>query len=405
MKKSIAIIGAGAAGYFAAITAARMHPTAVVTLYEATNKPLAKVLISGGGRCNVTNNTPAVTELITQYPRGSKELRSAFSRFAVADTIAWFASEGISLKTEPDNRMFPTTDSSETIAHCLQQAARSAGVVLCRGHKVQRIENPSLNQFTISFSDSTTAEATSLILTTGGSRQGFTLAQQLGHRIVDPVPSLFTFKIEDHLLSDLAGVSFPDVPLHLQVADTSFSWQGPVLITHWGLSGPAVIKLSALAARELHAAAYQAVLRIGFPGSNRTDTVLHQLQTTRDTQGKKKLYTLSLLDLPKRFWQRAVELADIPATHNVADCSKQQFQKLAQLLTTHPLAVTGKGQFKEEFVTCGGVSLSEVDFKTMQSKLVPGLFFAGEILDIDGITGGFNFQSAWTTGWIAGTCS
>lgn len=405
MKKRIAIIGAGAAGYFAAITAARAQPTAVVTLYEATKKPLAKVLISGGGRCNVTNNTPAVADLIVQYPRGSKELRSAFSRFGVADTIAWFTSEGVTLKTEPDNRMFPTTDSSETIAHCLQHAAHAAGVVLCKGCKVRHIENPARNQFTILFSDSKTADATSVILTTGGARQGFSLAENLGHHIVDPVPSLFTFEIQDPLLTELAGVSFADVPLQLQVADTTFSWQGPVLITHWGVSGPAVIKLSALAARELHAASYQATLRIGFPGLNRPDTVLQQLQAARTTHGRKKVYTLSLLDLPKRFWQRAVELAGIPENQNVADCSKQQFQKLAHLLTAHPLAITGKGQFKEEFVTCGGVALTEVDFKTMQSKLVPGLFFAGEILDIDGITGGFNFQSAWTTGWIAGTCS
>lgn len=402
MKRKIAVIGGGAAGFFAAIQAARKNPGSTVHILEASRKPLAKVIISGGGRCNVTNDTRDIRRLAENYPRGSRELLGAFSRFSVSNTIAWFEEHGVHLKTEPDQRMFPTTNSSNTIADCLIDAAAESGVIVELQQRVTSVQSSNDCYFSVNCRDSAARLFDIVILTTGGAKGGFKLAEDLGHTISTPTPSLFTFKINDPLLQDLSGISFPHTHLQLNVAGQKFVCQGPLLITHWGLSGPAIIKLSALAARELFSTDYQATLQVSFLSEQSTESLMTTFSDARAHAGKKLLSKTPLIEIPKRFWERIVALAGISTEQRIADCSRHTFLTITELLTASNLAIAGKGEFKEEFVTCGGVHLKEVDFRSMQSKKVPNLYFAGEVLDIDGITGGFNFQSAWTTGWIAG---
>lgn len=401
MRKNIIIIGGGAAGFFAAIHAAKHNPNASIRILEALKRPLTKVLISGGGRCNVTNHTLDNTELIKHYPRGSKELRGAFSRFSVTDTIAFFESHGVPLHVEADKRMFPRSNCSATIADCLTDTAQSLGVTLETNVKItsSSFENDT---FTISTRSGEQRHADVLILCAGGSPQSFDLARQLGHTIVDPVPSLFTFKIKDPLIDELQGISFPEASLRLRCHNKTFTQQGPLLITHWGLSGPAAIILSAHAARELHASRYEGNLQVNFLPESERGRVQDILMDWKQRHGKKQLASSSPFSVPKRFWLRTLSVAGISDTQQFHDCSKAQIHKLQTLLEHHQLNVRGKGQFKDEFVTAGGVLLKEVDFKTMRSKCNPNLYLAGEVLNIDGVTGGFNFQSAWTTGWIAG---
>lgn len=408
--KNIAVIGGGAAGYFAAIHAAEQNPESRVVIFEATKKPLAKVLVSGGGRCNVTHHCFEAGELVKHYPRGAKELRGAFSRFQPNDTIAWYSARGVELKVEADGRMFPTTDNSETIAHCLQDAAARSGVKLRVGLKVRGISKHETGEGFVIETDAVQPEHfAAVILATGGGRQGFELAASLGHTIVSPVPSLFTFEIKDPRLAELSGLSFSTAKLKLIVASAKekrgeaiFEQAGPVLITHWGLSGPAVIKLSALAARELFEQSYQAKLKLNFLPQYNPESLLAQLLSMKEQFPKKELKTVVFDGVAKRYWLSLLEYLALGAGLTWADVSKKQLRSLAEELTNAEFAVRGKGVFKEEFVTCGGVSLKEVDFRTMQSRICLGLYFAGEVLDIDGITGGFNFQAAWTTGWIAG---
>ena len=411
-KYKIAIIGGGAAGFFSAVSAAKHSPESEVTIYEATNKLLAKVLISGGGRCNVTNNTPEVSELIKNYPRGNKELRGPFSVFAVRDTIAWFAEHGVELKAEADRRMFPITDSSETIAQCLIQAAKNAGVKILMKHKVSKIsKSTEAGKVTYQLfcgrapGEPQSTEYNKIILTTGGSKSSLNLARSLGHTITDLVPSLFSFEINDPRLASLSGVSFQDVALELACAGKKFKHEGPILITHWGLSGPATIKLSALAAKELYAEEYKAQLKINFFPDENQESMLAILNEQRQKRIRAVASIDSFLDIPKRYWATIVDRVAGKERQIWNEFSKKQLVALATELTRASFEVDGKGVFKDEFVTCGGVSLKEINFKTMESKISPGLHFAGEVLDIDGITGGFNFQSAWTGGWIAGMAS
>ncbi|MDZ4724129.1 MAG: NAD(P)/FAD-dependent oxidoreductase [candidate division Zixibacteria bacterium] len=405
--KSIAVIGGGAAGYFGAIAATENNPNATVTLFESTNDPLNKVRISGGGRCNVTHACFEPSELIEKYPRGSNELRGSFTRFQPKDTIEWFESRGVKLKTESDGRMFPITDRSETIIECLQQSAEHAGVNTRLRTKITTIQNVSdendHTHFELETLSGETVRFDFVLLTTGSSPYGTKLAESLGHTIIPPVPSLFTFKIKDPRVQDLAGVSFPDSTARLEIdKHKPFTQSGPILITHWGLSGPAVLKLSAWAARELHDASYQAALFVNWCDSETEASALTKISVFKEKFSKRTISANSPVDIPKRFWARLIELQGIDAEMTWANITKKQMSVIAQELTASKLAVSGRGIFKEEFVTCGGVALKEVDFRTMQSRIYPGLFFAGEILDIDGVTGGFNFQSAWTTSWLAG---
>ncbi|WP_315790410.1 NAD(P)/FAD-dependent oxidoreductase [Fischerella sp. JS2] len=406
-KLQIVVIGGGAAGFFSAIAAAKANPHAHVILLEASHQPLAKVRISGGGRCNVTHACFEPQELVKNYPRGGKALLSAFTRFQSQDTINWFQAHGVKLKTEADGRMFPTTDSSETIINCLMSAAKAAGVELRTGTavvgvKLGRVNSP-LSHFEITLKSGEKLQCDRLLLATGSNPIGYKIAQQLGHTIEPPVPSLFTFNIKNEKLTELAGVSVNPVKLRLVVPESPHLEQiGPLLITHWGLSGPAVLKLSAWGARMLHSSNYQATLVINWLPYLKQEQVRQQLLTVKNNSPKRLIASHRAVDLPHRLWQYIVFYVGISSENRWAELSNKTLNQLVQELIQAQYSINGKGTFKEEFVTCGGVNLKEINFKTMESKLVPGLYFAGEILDIDGVTGGFNFQSAWTTGYLAG---
>ncbi|MSU46324.1 MAG: NAD(P)/FAD-dependent oxidoreductase [Lacunisphaera sp.] len=416
-RRQIIVAGGGAAGFFAAIACAEADPGCAVTIYEATAHPLAKVKVSGGGRCNVTHACFEPRELVRRYPRGHRELLGAFHRWQPRDTAEWFEQRGVTLKTEADGRMFPVTDSSQTIVDCLQNAAEKAGVrvVLRTGIKqVERVDPNALSAektialgstrstFKISLTTGDTVTCDRLLLATGGNKSnaGLTFARQFGHAIEPPVPSLFTFHVNDPRLQELSGVSVGEVAT--AVRGTALKERGPLLIAHWGLSGPAVLKLSAWGARELHDCDYQFTLLVNWapafdPGSLRTE-----LERARAAHPKKQLGNWCPVGLPLRLWAKLLGAAGLKPETQWAMVPGAALRALAAQVTEGEFAVTGKSMFKEEFVTCGGVRLSEVDFKTMESRLVPGLFFAGEVIDVDGITGGFNFQAAWTSGWLAG---
>lgn len=398
---TIVVIGGGAAGVFGAIAAAEAHPQARVLILEAGPQPLAKVRISGGGRCNVTHACFDPATLCQAYPRGSRALRGPFTRFQPRDTIAWFAAHGVQLKTEADGRMFPVSDDSETIVQCLLQAADRAGVQLRTQTPVVRVE-PQENQLQLLLKSGDVILSDRVLLATGSNPRGYQIAQQLGHTLQPPVPSLFTLNVTDSRLQDLAGVSVANVHLRLQVGAKTLTQTGPLLMTHWGLSGPAVLKLSAWGARLLHEHRYQASLVINWVPDFTADRLRTHLLTTKQSWAKRAIAGHCPLPLPRRLWQSLVHHVGIAPDRHWAELSKTALNQLSEQLLRGEYAVTGKGVFKEEFVTCGGVSLPEVDFKTMASRCRPGLYLAGEILDIDGITGGFNFQSAWTTGWLAG---
>ncbi len=408
----IAVVGGGAAGFFGAIAAASQNPRHRVTLYEAGPEPLAKVKISGGGRCNVTHHCFDPAQLVQSYPRGGKALRGAFSRFQPKDTVEWFYQRGVKLKTEADGRMFPVTDDSATIVDCLHRAAHRAGVQIKTRSPITRaqvLEPSSETRFRLQLK-SETVECDRLLLTTGSSPTGHRIAQSLGHTIEPPVPSLFTFNIADKRLHQLSGVAVDPVILRLKVesADakkkaSSLTQTGPLLVTHWGVSGPAVLKLSAWAARELQAQKYRAQLIVNWLPAVTQDQVRAELQRVKASRSRQAIATHSpYATLSKRLWQYLLGRIDIDSALTWANLSKKQLNQLVQSLTQGSYDIAGKGVFKDEFVTCGGVRLKEVNFKTMESRQCPGLYLSGEILNIDGITGGFNFQSAWTTGWLAG---
>ncbi len=405
MNKPRAVIaGGGAAGFFAAITCAETNPHAEVILLEASPALLAKVKISGGGRCNVTHACFDPRELVKRYPRGSRELLGAFHRWQPRDTIAWFADRGVALKTEPDGRMFPTTDDSQTIIDCLQHAAEKARVqIKTRTALTSIAHNPAVSAFTLTLSTGETLTCDKLLLATGGPKISSTpaLAAQLGHTVEPPVPSLFTFNIADPRLADLSGLSVAETTTAIR--DTRLRETGPLLITHWGVSGPAILKLSAWGARELHARDYRFTLLVNWLAGKNADTTRADLAAARTAYPRRQVATASpFAAIPQRLWERLVTAAALAPDAIWTSVSNDKLSALAAQLTAAEFTVTGKSTNKDEFVTCGGVRLSEVDFKTMQSRLVPGLHFAGEALDIDGITGGFNFQAAWTTGRLAG---
>jgi predicted Rossmann fold flavoprotein len=408
-RRRIVIAGGGAAGFFAAITCAEADPSAEIVIYEATAHPLAKVRVSGGGRCNVTHACFEPRELVQRFPRGARELLGPFTRFGPNDTIAWFAARGVGLKTEADGRMFPTTDNSATIVDCLQHAAERAGVHLVTQCGIRNVACPEpaeretkANDFVLTLTTGETIEAQRVLIATGGNKgsAGLTIAQTLGHTIIPPVPSLFTFHIDDPRLRGLEGVSV--LSASTTVRGTRLRATGPVLVTHWGLSGPGILKLSAWGARELHDMNYHFSLGLNWADPLTPQQVQAGLSTERTEHPRRQVATANPFNIPARLWERLVAAAGIAANAIWTNTSNDSLRALAAQVAAAEFAVTGKSMHKEEFVTCGGVKLSEVNFATMESRICPGLYFAGEVLDLDGITGGFNFQSAWTTGWQAG---
>ena len=397
----VVVIGGGAAGFFGAVACASSHPHIQVTLLEASRQPLAKVRVSGGGRCNVTHACFEPINLVQNYPRGEKALQGAFSRFQATDTVKWFANKGVKLKTEADGRMFPTTDSSETIIDCLTKAADLAGVELLTGKTVVSVVKQTTG-FEVELKTGEKIKCDRILLATGSNPLGYQIAQDLGHTIEPPVPSLFTFNILDKHLKELAGISANPVQLKLSIAKKTLEQTAPLLITHWGLSGPAVLKLSAWGARVLHDCKYQATLLINWQPKYSTDQLRSQLLLAKTENPKKAIALQRGVDLPHRLWQYLIARTGIGLEQRWAEVSNKSLNQIIQELTQGTYQIKGKGAFKEEFVTCGGVNLKQVNFKTMASRITPGLHFAGEVLDIDGVTGGFNFQSAWTTAWIAG---
>lgn len=394
------MIGGGAAGFFGAIACAEAHSHAQVTLIEA-HLPLSKVRISGGGRCNVTHACFEPALLVQHYPRGGKALRGAFSRFQPQDTVAWFERRGVRLKTEADGRLFPITDDSETVVNCLMQAAQRSGVQLYTKSGVAQITRLAKG-FEVQLKSGAILAADRLLLTTGSSLQGYRFAQQLGHTIHQPVPSLFTFTVADPELRALAGVAVESVQASLILPERKLEQTGALLVTHWGLSGPAILKLSAWGARDLHDHHYQATLQLNWLPSATSEQLWQQLLEVKQQQPKRAIATDCPFKLPRRLWHYLISRVGIAPEQRWAEVSKKDMQQLLQELHRGQYLIQGKGVFKEEFVTCGGIDLKEVNFKTMESRCCPGLYFAGEVLDIDGVTGGFNFQSAWTTGWLAG---
>lgn len=400
-QKRIAIIGAGAAGFFGAIECARMNPNVQVTIFEKSQKVLSKVKVSGGGRCNVTHSCFDVSQLVKNYPRGEKELRSVFNRFNCSDTIQWYKERGVELKTEDDGRMFPITDNSATIVNCLQNAADEFGIQVSVGSGIKELVPGPDKRVTLVFDDGNEYPFDAVLVAAGGfpNQEGFRWLRKTGHTIVKPVPSLFTLNLTDKSITSLMGVSVPDA--QVKIEGTKLSQSGPVLITHWGLSGPAVLKLSSFAARELADREYKFSVLVRWLNMSE-DELRGQFKEWRVQFPKRSFLRLNEIDLPKRLWEYLLFRSHIDAETQIAQATKDQMNKLVQHLLYDKYDVTGKTTFKEEFVTCGGISLREIDFRTMESKLVPNLFFAGEVLDIDAITGGFNFQAAWSTGYVAG---
>lgn len=397
------VVGGGAAGFFAAINCATHHRELSIAILEAAKQPLGKVKISGGGRCNVTHYCFNPRELAGYYPRGGKELIGAFSRFQPRDTIQWFESRGVQLKTEADGRVFPVTDDSQTIIDCLVTTARQLGVKIYTQTPVVDIRRGGGGFEIVTKGETIFAER--VLIATGSSPLGYKWASNLGHRIEKPIPSLFTFRISDRRLADLAGITCENVTLTLRVREgrhKKLETSGALLITHWGISGPATLKLSAWGARILHDANYCLPLTINWLPSWDEEGVRRRLYECKQTIPRQKVTNYHGFPLARRLWQSLALHILTKEDKTWAEITRREMELLTKELLRGEYHIEGRGVFKEEFVTCGGVSLKEVDFRTMMSKICPNLFFAGEILDIDGLTGGFNLQNAWTTGWIAG---
>lgn len=384
------VLGGGAAGVFTALRAKEVNPKAKVAILEKTAVLLAKVRVSGGGRCNVTHHCFDPNQLVLNYPRGSRELKGPFHTFQPKDTVQWFESRGVALKAEADGRMFPITDSSETIIECFLQEAKKLGVEILTRQKIEKVTQTDTG-FTVG-----PYEAKRVVLATGSSPFGREVAKELGHTIQSPVPSLFTFNIPSSPLKELSGISVEDVVI--QMMGHSLKQRGALLITHFGFSGPAALKLSAWGARIFHEHNYKIPIGINWIPSKTGEELISTLKTLKEKSPNKTLLVENPFHLPKNLWKTLLNDA-----RKFNDIPLKDLQALAQRLREDIYQVDGKTTHKEEFVTCGGVTLKEVNFKTMESKICPGLYFAGEILDIDGVTGGFNFQSAWTTGFISGS--
>ncbi|AWG21180.1 aminoacetone oxidase family FAD-binding enzyme [Flavobacterium faecale] len=391
----IIIVGGGAAGFFTAINIAEKNKKLKIAILERGKEVLSKVRISGGGRCNVTHACFEPNELVKFYPRGEKELRGPFHQFCSGDTIEWFEKHGVALKIEEDGRMFPVSNSSQTIIDCFLQATQKLGISVLTGQSVQSIYNKEGLWQIESQNEKYLTEK--LILATGSNPKVWEMLQNFGHAIVEPVPSLFTFNIKDSRIKELPGVS---ALATVTVKDTKLVSTGPLLITHWGMSGPAILKLSAWGARILHDKNYQFTVYVNWLNDLDTEDVEKVLKTLKQEHAKKMVSKKSPFEITNRLWESLVLASGIQSETKWADLSKLQMQELGQQLIKGTFQVNGKSTFKEEFVTAGGINLKEINFKTMESKLHANLYFAGEIVNIDAITGGFNFQNAWTSGFI-----
>jgi len=399
----IAIIGGGAAGFFSAIAAKENHKEAEVTLFEKTQKLLAKVRISGGGRCNVTNACTSIKQLSEAYPRGGKALKKAFRVFSTKDTREWFESRGVPLYAQTDSRMFPVSDSSQSVIDCLLTESKKLGVKIQTGTRIEAIEAQN-NQLTLHFSKSRLEKQVfdKVIVASGGSpkKTGLDWLEKLGHIIEIPVPSLFTFNMPSEKITKLMGVVADNALVRIQ--GSKLQSQDPLLVTHWGMSGPAILKLSAFGARLLSDCGYQFKVQVNWAGIPNQEEVIAGIEETIAAHPKKKISNVRLYGLPERLWLFLLQKSDLKPDKRWLDLGKKQIHKLVTVLTHDVYSVSGKTTFKEEFVTCGGVSLKSINFGTMESRVCKNLYFAGEVMDVDGITGGYNFQAAWTTGFIAG---
>lgn len=401
-SRQFAIIGGGAAGFFGAIAAAESDPAATVTIYEKGRQVLQKVRVSGGGRCNVTHACFDHKKLVTHYPRGNSWLRPLLIQFDAAATVRWFEGRGVALKTEADGRMFPTTDSSETIIECLLGTARKLGIRVQTSSGVERLEPLASGGYELQFFTGERVEADRVLVATGGYPQApsYGWMPEQAEPLQSPVPSLFTFNTPANPLLSLAGVSVPMA--RVQVVGTRQQQSGPLLITHWGFSGPAVLKLSAWAARDLANCNYAFTLRINWMPDKNEDQLREAMGTFRQQHPKKQVTSQNPVGLPARLWEAFCAEAGVIDGLRWADLPGKVQNRLIERIGNSQFVVSGKSTFKDEFVTCGGISLGALDAQTLESQMHPGLFFAGEVLDVDGVTGGFNFQNAWTTGYVAG---
>lgn len=398
----IGIIGGGAAGFFAAIHAKMNHPESEVILLEKSQKLLSKVKISGGGRCNVTNGCTSITELSKAYPRGEKKLKQAFSEFNTKHTMKWFESRGIALTIQDDNCVFPVSQDSQTIIDCFLDECKNLGIQIEIGRVVQELV-PENDKITLKFrGNELEYQFDKVIVATGGSpkREGLAWLEKLGHKIEQPVPSLFTFNMPSEEITKLMGIVVEETMTSVQ--GTKLKSDGPLLITHWGMSGPSILKLSAFGARALEQKNYSFNIQVNWVNIQSYEEVAQELKSLSEKNLNKQLQNFRAYLLPERLWLYLLEKLELPLDKKWGDLGKKGINKLANILTNDIYQVNGKTTFKEEFVTCGGISLDSINFKTMESKAVPNLYFAGEVMDVDGITGGYNFQAAWTTAYIAG---
>lgn len=398
MMYDLLVVGGGAAGFFGALEAASCNPRAKIIILEKTNQLLAKVRISGGGRCNVTHHCFEPTPLSRHYPRGQRELKQLFRIFQASDTVRWFEEHGVSLKTEPDGRMFPVSNSSQQILDCFLREAERRNIVIKLMSGVEEVMHQGKG-FRVRCSSGTMYEASKILVAQGGHARpdAYLWIQKLGHHIIPPIPSLFTFNDPSRQFTELMGVAVQDAIV--KITGTKLETRGPVLITHWGLSGPAVIRLSAWAAQHLHDVGYEFQAMVNWAG-DQTETSLREAFRAQ-REGKKKVITNPLFGLPQRLWEKLCAMAEVNSSLSWPEMPAKIQNRLMEYIIRCPFSFRGKTTFKEEFVTCGGVDIGDLNPATLESKLIPGLYFAGEVLNIDGETGGFNFQAAWTTAFVA----
>ncbi len=400
VKKRLVVIGGGAAGFFCAVNAARLYPSLEVMILEKSNHLLSKLRVSGGGRCNVTHACFSIAEMIKKYPRGASFLKKAFHHFFTSDTITWFKERGVEIKTESDGRMFPVSNTSQTIIDCLMQEANQYGVTILMNREVKEIVKKD-NGFNLLFSNHSIIETDFLCIASGGYPKSlqFEWLTKIGHTVESPVPSLFTFNMPGNPITALMGIAVEKV--QVKIRGSKLVEDGPMLITHWGMSGPAILKLSAWGARELASKNWQFGIIINWLPIYTEQTLKEKFQQVRFDIAAQKISNRNPFSLPQRLWDYLLQQSGVNENIRWADLPAKEQNKLIKNICAQEFSVNGKTTFKEEFVTSGGISLDEVDHASMQSKMVPNLFFAGEVLNIDGVTGGFNFQNAWTTAWIA----
>ena len=400
--KNIAVIGGGAAGFFSAISVKNHYSTYNVVLFEKSSKFLSKVKISGGGRCNVTNSTNDIRTLCNAYPRGGKKLKNIFHQFGTEDTRNWFEERGVPLKVEPDGRVFPVSNNSQSIIDCLVLECEKNNILIKFLRSVKYLSKVK-SKWIINFNDNSSSDLfDSIIVASGGSPKlkGFDWLKNLGHEIINPIPSLFTFNMPNESIISLSGIALKQV--RIKIIDTKIDLFGPLLITHWGMSGPVILKASSIGARDLFEKEYSFDIHINWLIETNTEILFKKLEDYSMLFYNKLLLKQNPFDLPSRLWLFLIEKSNLNDNKKWGELGKKNMRKLIEFLTKDLYSVIGKTTFKEEFVTCGGVSLENIDLKTLQSKIVTDLYFAGEVLDIDGLTGGYNFQSAWSTGFIAG---